>query len=444
MKVVARQPVWGRVFSSIVLSTALAMAILAVRPAGAQSGGGNLRWVGIWATAPVGRLQNPATPAAPAQGQLAPAVPAPFLHFSNQTLRQIVHTSLGGERVRVVLSNAYGTAPLTVGGAHAALRDKESTIVAQSGRPLTFGGRSTVVIPAGAVVFSDAVSLAVPPLADLAVDLYLPESTYNPSPLTVHTGAQQTNYVSAAGNHAGEAVWPAATTAPSWFLLTRVEVMAPESVGAIVAFGDSITDGTNSTADTNNRWPDHLARRLVAGNIKMTVLNAGIGGNRVISDGGSVSALARLDRDVLTLTGAKYVVFMMGINDIRRADAPPPSAEDLIAAHQQIIERAHARGLKIYGATLTPFEGNRFTVEAEAKRQALNQWIRTSKAYDAVIDFDAVTRDPAQPTRFLPAYDSGDHLHPGPVGYKAMGDSIDLGLFGIPAADRRTTAVERR
>lgn len=438
-----KRPVWGRAFSIVVVSTALAMAILAVRPVGAQSGGGHLQWVGTWATAPVGRPQNPATPAAPAPGQPAPAVPAPFLHFSNQTLRQIVHTSFGGERVRVVLSNAYGTAPLTVGGAHVALRDKEAAIVPQADRPLTFGGRPSVVIPAGAVVFSDAVGLTVPPLADLAIDLYLPESTYTPSPLTVHTGAQQTNYVSPAGNHAGETVMPVMTTTSSWFLLTRVEVMAPETVGAIVAFGDSITDGTNSTSDTNNRWPDHLARRLVANNIKMAALNAGIGGNRVLGDGGSVNALARLDRDVLTQTGVKFVVFMMGINDIRQVDSSPGAA-DLIAAHQQIIERAHARGLKIYGATLTPFEGNRFTPEREAKRQALNQWIRTGKMYDAVIDFDAITRDPAQPTKFLPAYDSGDHLHPGPAGYKAMADSIDLGLFMTRPADERTVAVERR
>ena len=175
----------------------------------------------------------------------------------------------------------------------------------------------------------------------------------------------------------------------------------------------------------------------------MTVLNAGIGGNRVLSDGGSVSALARLDRDVLTQTGVKHVVFMMGINDIRQVEPPQPSAEDLIAAHKQIIERVHARGLKIYGATLTAFEGNRFTAEREARRQALNEWIRTSKVYDGVIDFDAATRDPAQPTRLLPAYDSGDHLHPSPAGYKAMADSIDLGLFTSRVADQRASASGR-
>jgi lysophospholipase L1-like esterase len=217
----------------------------------------------------------------------------------------------------------------------------------------------------------------------------------------------------------------------AWFLLARVEVTAPANAAAVVAFGDSITDGARSTVDTNNRWPDHLARRLAAAGRPVAVLNAGISGNRVLSDGAGVSALARFDKDVLLQTGVTHVVVMEGINDIGLArNNPSPSAADIIAGHKQLIERARARGLKVYGATLTPFEGAAYySPEGEAKRQAVNEWIRTGRAYDAVIDFDAVTRDPAAPTKFLPAYDSGDHLHPGDAGYKAMGDAVDLALF---------------
>jgi lysophospholipase L1-like esterase len=221
-------------------------------------------------------------------------------------------------------------------------------------------------------------------------------------------------------------------TAGAWFLLARVEMAASSTAAAVVTFGDSITDGARSTADMNSRWPDYLARRLASRRGPgVGVLNAGISGNQVLGDGAGVSALARFDRDVLTQTGVTHVIIMEGINDIGIARTnPAPSAADLIAGHKQLIARAHARGLKVYGATLTPFEGAAYwTQEGEAKRQALNEWIRTSKAYDAVIDFDQVTRDPAAPTKFLPAFDSGDHLHPGDAGYKAMGEAVDLKLF---------------
>ena len=218
----------------------------------------------------------------------------------------------------------------------------------------------------------------------------------------------------------------------AWFLLACVEVTAPANTLAVVAFGDSITDGARSTSDANNRWPDHLARRLAARKgTGVAVLNAGISGNRVLGDGAGVSALARFDRDALMQTGVTHVIVMEGINDIGLArNAASPTVEDLIAGHKQLIERARARGLKVYGATLTPFEGAfYYTPEGEAKRQALNKWIRSSGAYDGVIDFDQITRDPAAPTQILPAYDSGDHLHPGDAGYKAMGDAVDLALF---------------
>jgi len=237
--------------------------------------------------------------------------------------------------------------------------------------------------------------------------------------------------LSGPGNQTGAPDLPGATTTAAWFFLARVEVSAPEQAGAVVTFGDSITDGTRSTVNMNSRWPDVFAKRLQAQNIRLAVLNQGIAGNRVLGDGAGVSALARFDRDVIAQSGATHVIVLESINDIGigRSNAGP-SANDLIAAHKQLIERAHAKGLKIFGATLTPFDGAAyFTQDGEAKRSALNQWIRTSRSYDGVIDFDAVVRDPSAPTKIQSAFDSGDHLHPNDAGYKAMGESIDLALF---------------
>jgi lysophospholipase L1-like esterase len=240
------------------------------------------------------------------------------------------------------------------------------------------------------------------------------------------------------------------TTTTSWFFLARVEVTAPEQTGAVVTIGDSITDGSRSTVDTNNRWPDHLARRLAAANIKMGVLNVGIGGNRLLTDGIGGNALGRFDRDVLAQTGVTHVVVLEGINDVglaTRSGLTPPSAADLIAAHRQLIERAHARGLKIYAGTLTPFEGTTipgyWSKEGDAIRQAVNEWIRTSKAYDAVIDFEAATRNPSQPTWLLPVYDSGDRLHPSDAGYKAMAAAVPLELFAGQRTPMRSAALAR-
>jgi lysophospholipase L1-like esterase len=287
------------------------------------------------------------------------------------------------------------------------------------------------------------VTLAVPQMSDLAIDLYLPGTTNTPSTLTMHGGAFQTSYISETGNFVGKPTLPQAGTTRSWFLLSRVDVVAPDATGAVVAFGDSITDGAASTADTNNRWPDHLARRLLAQGMKMGVLNAGINGNRVLSEatmpagvdvravGAGINALARFERHVLSLPGVTHVIVLEGINDIGNGrENPTPTAEDLIAGHKQLIEQAHARGLKIFGATLTPFWGAAYYTEVgEAKRQALNEWIRTSKAYDGVVDFDKATRDPSDPKKFLAQYDSCDYLHPSDAGYKAMGEAIDLSLF---------------
>ena len=377
----------------------------------------------------------------PPPGQIF--APPPYLHFTNQTLRQIVHTSIGGSKARVVLSNAYGTAPVTIGGAHIAFRDKESAIQAASGRALTFSGKPTITIPAYAVMYSDPVDLTVPQMSDLAVDLYLPGTTNAGATLTMHGAAHQTSYISETGNYVGQATLPEVGTTQSWFLLSRVDVVAPEATGAIVAFGDSITDGSRSTPDTNGRWPDHLARRLLSQGIKMGVLNAGIGGNRVLNEGAvpagvdpravgaGINALARFEHHVLSLPGVTHVIVLEGINDIGNArQNPTPTAQDLIAAHKQLIVQAHARGVKILGATLTPFWGAAYYTDVgEAKRQALNEWIRTSKAYDGVIDFDKATRDPNDPKKFLEKYDSCDYLHPSDAGYKAMGEAIDLSLF---------------
>jgi lysophospholipase L1-like esterase len=463
MRSITRRLMRDRRGSSVVAVAVLAVVLPAIgSDAVAQSGSAD-RWVGTWATAEVGRTQTPALlapapapppfmantrcPAPPAPPVASPPgqpfAPPPFIQFTNQTLRQIVHASIGGSKVRVVLSNAYGTAPVTIGAAHIALRDKQGALQAASGGPLTFSGKTTMTIPANAVIYSDPVNLTVPPMSDLAIDLYLPGTTNTPATVTMHGGALQTSYISETGNYVGKATMPEVGRTQSWFLLSRVDVVAPDATGAIVAFGDSITDGSRSTPDTNNRWPDHLARRLQAQGIKMGVLNAGIGGNRVLNEaavpagvdvravGAGINALARFEHHVLSLPGVTHVIVLEGINDIGNArQNPTPTAEDLIAAHQQLIEQAHARGIRMIGATLTPFWGAAYYTDVgEAKRQALNEWIRTGKAYDGVVDFDKATRDPGDPKKFLEKYDSCDYLHPSDAGYKAMGEAIDLALF---------------
>jgi lysophospholipase L1-like esterase len=448
----------------------VALVMLGSDPGALAQSSGADRWVATWATAEVGRPQNPVPPPgppvrpfmaskcpAPAAAPVAPPpgqtfAPPPYVHFTNQTLRQIVHTSLGGSRARVVLSNAYGTGPVTVGAAHIALRDKDSAIQTAAGHELTFSGKPTITIPANAVIYSDPVALTVPQMADLAIDLYLPGTTNTPATLTMHAAAHQTSYISETGNFAGKASLPQVGTTQSWFLLSRVDVVSPDAAGVVVAFGDSITDGSASTLDANNRWPDHLARRLSAQGMKLAVVNAGIGGNRLLNEasvpvgvdaravGAGINALARFERHVLSVPGATHVIVLEGINDIGNArDNTTPTAEDLIAAHKQLIEQAHARGLKIFGATLTPFWGaNYYTEAGEAKRQALNEWIRNGKGYDGVVDFDKAARDPGDPKKLLGQYDSCDYLHPSDAGYKAMGDAIDLSLF---KTGRSTTSL---
>ncbi len=413
MSFITHWPALRRQSLIVVAAMALAVAGLAADPAALANS--DQHWVGSWSTAmhapDVGfGITNPG--------------------FDNQTLRQIVHTSVGGDQVRVKLST-FGANALVVGAAHIALRDAGAAIVPGSDRTLTFSGHPSITIPASGAVLSDPVDLHVPDLGDLAVSIFLPEST---GPATWHFAALQTSYVSPEGDFTASTTMPVASTTQAWFWLQAVEVVASKQTGAIVAFGDSITDGTASTPDTNNRWPNFLARRLIAqpGNHKMGVLDEGIAGNRILHDIIGANALARFDRDVLVQTGVTHVIVLEGINDIGFAALgfEGATADQIIAGHRQLIERAHARGLTIYGATLTPFAGSGYyTAEGEAKRGAVNAWIRTSGAYDGVIDFDAVTRDPNHPLSFLPLYDSGDHLHPNDTGYEAMGNAIDLKLF---------------
>lgn len=414
-----------------ILSVGLA-CLVAAAPV-AQGRPARDHWVTTWATALVSRPSQPPS-APPAQG--APQAPP---RFNDQTLRQIVHASLGAERLRLVFANTFGTAPLTVGSAQVALRYKGSAIVSGSARPLTFSGRTTASIPAGAVLVSDPVSLALPPLSDLVVDLYLPGDTgASTSPLTTHAGALQTSYLSGAGNHAGATDLPGATAVTSWFFLARVEAAASPATGAVALLGDSITDGSRSTPDTNNRWPDHLASALARAARPMGVVNLGIAGNRLLADGNSPGALARFDRDVLAPPGVTHLVVMEGINDLGRG----VGADEVIAAHAQIIERARARGLVVIGATITPIEDTTFegyyTPSHEAARQTVNRWIRTGGAYDAVIDFDAAVRDPSRPAKLQSRYASPDYIHPNDAGYRAMAEAVDLGLF-----ERRAAAISR-
>jgi lysophospholipase L1-like esterase len=416
----------------------IVVALIVLAPAfGAKKNADN--WVATWTTAlvirPVGPPPAGPPPAGPngAPPANGPPRPPPPATVQDQTLRQIVHTTIGGDKVRVVLSNAFGTVPLDIGGAALAIQRDGASVEPASIKKITFDGQPKATVLAGATLVSDPVEMKVAPLANLAIDLYVPgDIGVGSSPATTHNGASQTSYVSTVGNHAGEVSLPVERNIGSWLALARVEVAAPEGTRAVVTFGDSITDGARSTADANARWPDELARRLAAQKKgAVAVLNAGISGNRVLGDGAGYSALARFDKDVLMQTGVTHVIVLEGINDIgvARANASP-SAADLIAGHRQLIARAHARGLKIYGATLTPFEGAAYyTLEGEAKRQVLNNWIRTSGEYDGVIDFDLAARDASAPSKFAAAVDSGDHLHPGDAGYKAMGDAVDLALF---------------
>jgi lysophospholipase L1-like esterase len=365
----------------------------------------------------------------------SPQPAAPPLRVDDQTLRQIVRLSLGGTQLRLRLSNVHGTTPLQIGAAHVAFSRAGSAVVSGSDRVLTFDGRAGVTLAPGAQAVSDPLPLLVSAATDLAVSLYFPGAQ---RVQTEHATAEQTTYLSTTGDFSGSEDFRRAGSSLSWYVIAGVDVESVPGAQLIVAFGDSITDGMGSTPDANHRWPDWLAERLrgpqggKSGKAR-AVVNAGISGNALLQELAGASALDRLERDVLTQPGVKYVVVLLGINDIivpSLPDAPAATAAQLIAGHRQIVDRAHALGLAVFGGTITPFGGTQlYSAAGEAKRQAVNQWIRTSGAYDAVIDFERVLRDPQQPTFVLPAFDSGDRLHPNDLGYKAMADAVDLSLF---------------
>ncbi|HTQ34723.1 MAG TPA: SGNH/GDSL hydrolase family protein [Stellaceae bacterium] len=373
-------------------------------------------WVGTWTATP-----------APAEG----------VAFGNHTLRMTPRVSIGGGTLRVRISNAYGVRPLVIGAARIALRAEGAATVPGSDRQLTFGGEARATIAAGALLVSDPVTLDVKPLADLAVSFHLPQDL--PASFGI-TGryARQTNYISPVGDFTAETVMPVGKITDDWYFLCGVDVVAPKETVGIVAVGDSLTDANISTHDGHHSWPSQLARRLAArGGPTVAVMNQGLGGNRILHDVRGDSGLRRFDRDVIAQPGVTHCVIMLGTNDLRNRGADPAqevTAPQMIAGLKQLALRGRSAGIEMIGATLTPFWNETFLPGAwnarrEAVRVAVNAWLREGTAFDALVDFDAALRDPENHLRMLPKYDCGDHLHPSDVGYRTMGDAIDLALF---------------
>jgi len=413
-------------------------AILALSAAGAvrahdashRDGLHAAQWLGSWGAAPL--------PPSAAVGPI-PAAPA----FNHQTIRQIIRVSAGGHRVRVRLTNEYGTKPLVIGNASIALLNSSGAVKAGTKHALTFAGQSGVTIPSAAPYLSDPVDLPVEALSSLSISLFFPEDT---GACTCHQSGMQTGYVSEAGDFTGDATFPEKQRIQMRAFISGVEVEG--SGKTVVVLGDSISDGIGSTVDANRRWPDRLADRLVSrgGHQRWGVVNMGISGNRVLADGLGQSALSRFDRDVLSVPEAAYVIVFEGVNDLgvsygnpagpaawfirSFASGPKATPESLMAAYRQLIARAHEKGLKIIGATITPYEGaDYYSAEGEAVREAINNWIRTGHAFDGVIDFDAAIRDSANPAQIKNGLHMGDHLHGSDAGYEAMANAIDLSLF---------------
>ena len=406
----------------------------------------------LWSLALAGPLQAAepnwarswgASPQGPIAGLGPPFDSAPS--FRDVTLRQVVRLSGGGRQVRVRFTNEFGTAPLAIGAAHVAIAAENGAIQPGSDRVLTFAGKPTAVVPAGAPLVSDPVDLTLPARSKLTISLYLPGQVET---CTCHGTSAATGWTIPGDATSAPAVPSGAGALPVRALISAVDVGSDAPGKTIVAFGDSITDGVGATIDADRRWPDQFAERLIQrGGRAIYVSNQGISGNRVLNDGFGVSALARFDRDVLSTPGLAYVIVFEGINDIGISFAPrndagplagfmkayggaPVSADDIIAGYRQLIARAHQRGVKIYAATVTPYGGaGTDSAQGEAARQAVNAWIRTSGAFDAVLDFDAIWRDPAHPGQIREGLHAGDHLHGSDAGYKALADSIDLGLF---------------
>ena len=351
--------------------------------------------------------------------------------YTDKTVRDIVHTSVGGSGVRVRLSNAFGTVPVTFDAVYLGVQSSGAALVPGSNHELTFGGADSVTIPKGAEVLSDLLPVTLPARTNVAVSVHVAGAT---GEVTGHPDAQQDNYYADGDTAGDESATSYVHSIANWFFLDAVLLDSTERCGDVITLGDSITDGFRSTPDANHRWPDYLAARLLRqpAPAQAAVANEGISGNEITADGAGVNAQARLDRDVLAQPGAHTVIFLEGINDIGNGLAT--SAAQLIAADEQIVARAHADGLRILGGTLVPFAGaGYYSPQKDTVRQALNTWIRTSHAFDGVVDFDARLRDPADPARFLPAYDSGDHLHPNDAGYAAMADTVNLNALGCPS-----------
>ena len=397
-------------------------AVTASRPAAAARSGYD--WVTSWS----------ASPQDPVPGTLGMA------GFHDQTVRDIIFPSVGGNMIRLQLTNAFGRSPLQIGRVTVAVAGPGAEVVAGNIHSVSFGGSVSVRIPAGEEVLSDPVGMQVSALQELTVSIYLPGRT---GVATVHSDAQQVNWVSAAGDHAAEAEADAfMIRTQSWYYLSGLDVRSSGAAGTLVAFGDSITDGVQSTVGDNDRWPNDLARRLdTVLSPTLSVADAGIGGNRVLTASRccGASAEARFARDALEQPGVRDVIVLEGINDIGRSMGPLHSDAGLtpariIAGYRDLIAAAHARGVRIFGATLLPYQGGGYYSPAgETIREAVNAWIRTSGAFDGVIDFDAVMRDPADPLRLNPAYDSGDHIHPNDTGYQAMADAINLDMLLPPS-----------
>jgi lysophospholipase L1-like esterase len=377
----------------------------------------NTHWVGTWTAAP-----------APAEGAA----------FSNHTLRMTPRVSIGGSTLRVRISNAYGTRPLAIGAACVGLCSTGSALVPGSNRRLTFGSEARATVAAGALVVSDPVELAFAPLSDLAVSVHLPGDLPTSFGITGRY-ARQTNYISPPGDFAAEEVMPVGRLTDDWYFVCGIDVVAPPETGAVVALGDSLTDANISTHDGHHSWPSQLARRLIARprGRPMAVMNQGLGGNRILHDIRGDSGLRRFDRDVLAQPGVTHTVIMLGTNDLRNRNGKADeevTAPQMIAGLKQLAVRGQARGIKVIGGTLTAFENETFLPGAwnpkrEAVRQRVNEWLRGTDAFDAIVDFDRALCDPDHPARMLPIYDCGDHLHPSDLGYRTLGDAIDLGLF---------------
>lgn len=398
---------------------------------------------GVWAQAghaPAAKAQAWVASWGASQQILKPGNALPADDMRDATVRQIFHLSVGGSALRVHLSNAFGAAALRFSSVHVALALSTSSpaIEIASDRPLTFAGSADVTIPPGAEFISDPLQLAVAPLSDLAVTFHLDTP---PDTETGHSGARATSYY-VHGDSAGAAELTEPKHVDHWYQIAGIDVLAAPGAAAVAALGDSITDGRGATTNGNDRWTDVLAQRLQGSprTRNIGVSNQGIGGNLLLADGAGSNALARFDRDALAPTGVRWVIVFEGVNDLgglmENGEVSPEEhaalAQRVLAAYQQIIARAHAHGLRVYGATITPFAGSTYSLPGsliENDRQAVNQWIRAAGHFDAVIDFDAVVRDPQHPGQLLPAYDCGDHLHPSPAGYKAMGNAVPLALF---------------